>query len=81
MSTHKISSNNDGKCFMKGLLTLKWKYCAAIIINPMMKAGIKTSSGNHTPTINNVESAILVAPIKLLVKSFRPNCLNSVIML
>ena len=81
MSTHKIRSNNDGKCFIKGLPTLKWKYCAATIIKPMMIAGIRTRVGNHTPTINNVERVILVAPMKLLVKSFNPNCLNSIIML
>ena len=79
--THKISSNSDGKCFINGFFTLKWKYCAATIIEPIIIDGISTNEEYQIPTISNVDKAILVAPTKLLVKSLNPNCLNSFIML
>ena len=43
--------------------------------------GISTKDGYQTPAINNVAKAILDAPTKLLIKSLKPNCLNSLMIL
>lgn len=48
---------------------------------PINIEGICTKDGYQTPAISNVAKAILDAPTKLLIKSFKPNCLNSLMIL
>ena len=81
MKRLSINSNNEGRCFVQGLPTLKWKYCADNIRNAISKAGISTKSGYQIPATSNVDSAILEAPTMLRVKSLKPYCLNSLTIL
>ena len=67
----------EGKCLMNGFFTLKWKYWALIINSPIRMEGIRTNVGYQIPATSKVARDIFIAPTKLRVKSFRPNCSNS----
>ncbi len=78
MIVERINSISEGRCLINGFLILKWKYWAAIMNIPISIEGIWTKDECQIPAISNVANAILDAPTKLRVKSFKPNCLNSV---
>jgi len=77
----RINNINEGRCFMKVLLILKWKPWAAIIKPPISSEENKTSDGNQIPVINKVANAIFETPTTFRVKSFNPKDLNSVMTL
>ena len=77
MKAHKIKKIKDGKCLLKGLFILRWKYWAANINNPIRIEGIKINGGYQIPIINKVAKEILEAPTKFRIKSLNPNSLNS----
>ena len=74
----KIKRISEGRCFTNGFFILKWKYCALTINNPIRIEDVKTNDGYQIPAISNVANEIFDAPIKFLVTSLNPNCLNSV---
>ena len=74
---HKIKRIREGRCLIKELFILKWKYWAAIMSRPIRTDGIRTNDEYQIPITSNVDKEILDAPTKLRVKSLNPNCLNS----
>ena len=67
----------EGRYFIHGCRTLKWKYCAQAIRNAIMNAGSTTSGWYQIPTTRRVLSAILIAPMELLTQSGKPYSWNS----
>ena len=81
IKAQRSNNINEGRCFMKVLLIIKWKPWAAIIKKPINKEEKNTSEGNQIPVINKVAKAIFETPTTFRVKSFNPKDLNSVMTL
>ena len=77
IKAHKINSNREGKCFLKVLFTLKWKYWALSIKLAISREGIRTKEECHIPTISKVANDVFENPTKFRVTSLNLNKSNS----
>ena len=69
MNKEITKSKKDGTNLFKGLLTLKWKYCAHIIKNAIKIEEKNNKSSYHIPKTIIVDSDIFTAPIKCCVRA------------